>query len=52
MHRCMFRAIGFLIVLWGLAHFFTGSFVALDTTVTAVLKAIEVAAISTQNHIQ
>jgi Mg2+/Co2+ transporter CorB len=40
----MFRAIGFLIILWGLSQYFSASFTAFDQTSVAVLKTIEVAA--------
>ena len=41
----MFRAIGFLIILWGLSHFFTNSFQALDGAASQTLQAVEAAAI-------
>ncbi len=44
----MRKAIGFVIVLWALSKFFTGSFAALDTAATATLGTIEAAAIQSQ----
>lgn len=43
-HVSMFRAIGFLIILWGLSQYFSASFAAADRTGVAVLETIEVAA--------
>lgn len=40
--------LGFLIVLWGLSHFFTESFQALDSAATASLSTIEAAAVTSQ----
>jgi hypothetical protein len=36
----MFRAIGFLILLWGFANFFTASFQKLDEAGVAVLQTV------------
>lgn len=47
----MFRAIGFLIVLYGLSHFFSSSFAALDRAATETLATIEMAAKLSQNEI-
>jgi len=44
-------SLGFLVVLWGLSQFFTSSFQALDGAATQSLKAIEAAAISSQNQL-
>lgn len=44
----MRNAIGFLIILWGLSNFFTASFVALDSAAEETFKAIEAAAITSQ----
>lgn len=44
----MFKAIGFLIVLWGLSHFFSSSFVALDSAARESFKTIETAAVVSQ----
>lgn len=48
----MFRAIGFLIVLWGMSHFFAQTFSQLDSTATESLKAIEIAATSMQQQLR
>lgn len=40
----MFRAIGFLIILWGLSQYFSNSFAALDSAGVASFEAIETAA--------
>ena len=40
----MRKAIGFLIVLWGLSHFFSSAFVALDGAASESFRAIETAA--------
>ena len=48
----MFRAIGFLIVLWGISQFFSSSFLALDSAATEVLQAVESAAILSQEELQ
>lgn len=40
----MFRAIGMLILLWGLSHFFTNAFMAFDAMATALFVAAESAA--------
>lgn len=48
----MFRAIGFLIVLWGLSQFFTSAFVAADDAARESLKFIERAAIVAQTKIE
>jgi hypothetical protein len=41
---CMRKAVGYLIVLWGLSHFFGQAMSELDKTATASLKVIGVAA--------
>jgi hypothetical protein len=48
----MFKAIGFLIVLWGLSQFFNSSFVALDNAASASFKALEAAALVSQKQLQ
>lgn len=40
----MFKAIGFLIILWGLSHYFGSSFQALDHAMTSTFQTVEVAA--------
>lgn len=44
----MFKAIGFLIILWGLSQFFTSSFSAFDDAARESFKAVEAAAIVSQ----
>jgi len=44
----MFRAIGFLIVLWGLSNFFSSSFEALDNAARESFRVIETAAVVSQ----
>jgi len=46
----MFRAIGFLIILWGLSQYFYGSFAAIDGAGVASFEAIETAARSSQQQ--
>lgn len=48
----MFRAIGYLIILWGLSQYFSGSFAAADRTGVAVLESIETAAEQSQASIR
>lgn len=36
----MFRAIGYLIIFWGLSQFFTNSFAKLDETGVALLDSV------------
>ncbi|HMA78660.1 MAG TPA: hypothetical protein VKP88_06035 [Candidatus Paceibacterota bacterium] len=48
----MFRAIGILILLWGLSNLFSSSFTALDRAATESFRAIEVAAIVSQTELQ
>ena len=44
----MFKAIGFLIILWGLSNYFSSSFHALDSAVTQGFKTFEATAIISQ----
>lgn len=44
----MRNAIGFVIMLWALSHFFTSSFEALDNAARESFKTIEAAAVTTQ----
>lgn len=44
----MRKAIGFLIILWGLSIFFDTAFVALDGAARESFKTIETAAVATQ----
>jgi hypothetical protein len=48
----MFRAVGFLIVLFGLSHFFSSAFGALDDTAVAVLETVEMSAQATQAQLE
>lgn len=48
----MFRAIGFLITLYGLATFFDTAFVAFERAATESFKTIEAAAILSQQEMQ
>lgn len=48
----MRSAIGFLIVLWGLSHFFIASFPALDQAATESFKLVEVVAKDSQVRVQ
>ncbi len=48
----MRRAIGFLIILWGLSNFFSASFAALDNAAHEVIETIELAAIVSQKQLQ
>ncbi|MCA9357660.1 hypothetical protein KC902_00175 [Candidatus Kaiserbacteria bacterium] len=47
----MFRAVGFLIVLWGLSQFFSSAFAAADDAARESFKLIERAAVVTQAKI-
>lgn len=47
----MFRAIGFLIILWGLSNYFSQSFVALDDAAAASFNALESAANVTEQQL-
>lgn len=48
----MFRAIGILILLWGLSNLFSSSFAALDRAATESFKTLETAAIVSQSELQ
>lgn len=48
----MFRAIGILIVLWGLSNFFSSAFDALDDAARESFKTIEAAAIVSQTQLE
>jgi hypothetical protein len=48
----MFKALGFLIILWGLSHFFSGAFSALDSAAIQGFKTFEAATILSQDKIQ
>jgi hypothetical protein len=47
----MRRAIGFVIVLWALSHYFEGVMVDLGDTASASLKTIEMAALVSQQKL-
>ncbi|NCO62025.1 hypothetical protein COZ82_03155 [Candidatus Kaiserbacteria bacterium CG_4_8_14_3_um_filter_38_9] len=48
--QIMFRAIGFLIILWGLSHYFSLSFEALDNAATQGFRTFEAAALLSQER--
>jgi hypothetical protein len=48
----MFRALGLLIILYGLSQFFSNSFHAFDGAATESLRLVELAAIQSQIEIQ
>lgn len=48
----MFKAIGLLILLWGLSQFFGSAFAALDSAARESFKTIEMAAIVSQQQLQ
>lgn len=47
----MRKAIGFLIILWGLSQFMENSFEALDDAASASFRTIETAAVVAQDRI-
>ena len=48
----MFKAIGFVIVLWALSMYFSDSFTAFDDATTASFKAVEAAAVVSKAQIE
>ena len=48
----MRNAAGLLIVLWGLSHFFSSAFTALDGAARESFRAIEAAAVVSQVQLQ
>lgn len=44
----MRKAIGFIIVLYGLSHFFSSAFIALDSAATESFRTLETAATLSQ----
>lgn len=48
----MRKAISLLIILWGLSQFFSTSFVALDGAARESFKAVETAAVVSQQQLQ
>lgn len=47
----MFRAVGYIIVLWGLATFFGEAFQAFENAATESFKTIEAAAITARQEL-
>ncbi len=47
----MFRAIGFLIILWGLSNFFS-AFQAFDTALVAIFNVVEIGADTAHENIK
>lgn len=45
----MFRAIGLILLIWFLSGLFSGSFQALDSAATETFRALEAAAVNTQD---
>lgn len=48
----MRNAVGFLIVLWGLSQFFSNAFPALDSAARESFRAVEAAAIVSQQELR
>lgn len=48
----MFRAIGFLITLWGISVFLSSAFSAFERAATATFDAVEAAAIKSQQKLE
>ena len=48
----MFRAIGFLIILWGLSASFSSAFTAFDAAATETFRTIEMAAVVSRSHLE
>jgi hypothetical protein len=48
----MFRAIGFVIMLWYVSQLFTQSFAALDNAGKAAFETFEAAAIVSRSHLE
>jgi hypothetical protein len=48
----MRKAVGFIIVLWGLSQFFSTAFPALDSAARESFRAIETAAVVSQQEMQ
>lgn len=51
-HYFMFRAIGILIILWGLSLHFGSSIKAFDRAATATFETVEVAALVSKDRMQ
>lgn len=47
----MRKAIGFVIILWGLSQFFSASMAALDGAARESFKTLEAAAVLSQAHL-
>lgn len=48
----MFRAIGFLLILWGVSIYFGSSVRALDNAATATFNTVEMAALVSKSQIE
>jgi len=48
----MRKALGFLIILWGLSQYFTTALPALDSAARESFRTVEVAAVVTQDSLQ
>lgn len=48
----MFRAIGVLIMLWGMSVLFQSAFIALDFAATETFKTVGAAAIETRHNLR
>ena len=48
----MRKAVGFVIILWALSQYFTSSFIAFDDAARESLRAIETAAVLSQQQMQ
>ncbi len=48
----MWRAIGFVIILWYASHLFTQSFAALDTAGKATFETLEAAALASRQNLE
>jgi hypothetical protein len=47
----MFRAMGFLIMMWGISLYFGGTIKALDRAATETFNTIEMTALASQNKL-
>lgn len=48
----MRKAVGFLVVLWGLSQFFTTAFSALDSAARESFRTVETAAVISQQEMR
>ncbi len=51
-NNLMFRAIGFVIILWYVSQLFTQSFSSLDSALSESFETLEVAAVVSRKHIE